>query len=65
MENEENSGKDQSSGQSIEELRLIFGRLPHRPLGRMERLGRFIGLVAGKIAARKSRPEKRAEKDVA
>jgi hypothetical protein len=58
--------QDESGGQSLDELRLIFSRVHSKPLGKMERVGRFVGLVAGKIApSRKRSPEKAPEKDVA
>jgi hypothetical protein len=65
MEIEDKDDARNSSGQGIDEIRLVFGRLKREPLSKMERIGRFIGLVAGKIRQRKPRVKRPPEKDVA
>jgi hypothetical protein len=60
MENEENEGKVHPSGQNIDELRLLFSRIRREPPRRMDRIGRFIGVIASKIVRNKPRKEKPA-----
>jgi hypothetical protein len=60
MGNEENEAKVHPSGQSIDELRLLFSRISREPPRRMDRIGRFIGVIASKIVRNKPRKEKPA-----
>src|ERR1700730_14599293 len=60
MENEEKEPKVHPSGQNIDELRLLFSRIRREPPRRMDRIGRFIGAIAGKIVRNKPRKEKPA-----
>ena len=58
MENEQNEGKIHPSGPNIEELRLLFSRIRREPPGRLDNLGRFVGLIASKFVRNKPRKEK-------
>jgi hypothetical protein len=60
MENEKNEGKIHSSGPNIEELRLLFSRIRRWTPGRLDGLGRFVGVIASKFARNKPRKEKSA-----
>jgi hypothetical protein len=50
MENEDNEIKVDPSGQNIDELRLLFSRIRREPPRRMDRIGRFIGVIASKMS---------------
>jgi hypothetical protein len=67
MENEDdNEGKIHPSGYNVDELRLLFSRIKREPPGRMDRMGRFIGVIASKIVRSKPRRTKsRKEKPAA
>ena len=58
MENETNERKSHPSGPNIEELRLLFSRVRREPPGRLDGLGRFVGLLASKFVRNKARKEK-------
>jgi hypothetical protein len=60
MENEDNEGKVHPSGYNVDELRLLFSRMTREPPGRMDRAGRFIGVIASKFVRRKPRKKKSA-----
>jgi hypothetical protein len=60
MENEDNEGKVHPSCHNVDELRLLFSRIRQEPPRKMDRVGRFIGVIASKIVRHKPRKEKPA-----
>jgi hypothetical protein len=58
MESKENEVQVHPDGQNIDELRLLFSRIRREPPCRMDRIGRFIGVIASKIVRTKPRKEK-------
>jgi hypothetical protein len=60
MENEDNERKVHSSDYNVDELRLLFSRMKREPPGRIDRAGRFIGVIASKFVRHKPRKKKSA-----
>jgi hypothetical protein len=60
MENEDHEEKVHPSGYNVDELRLLFSRIKREPSGKMDRAGRFIGVIASKFVRNRPRKKKPA-----
>ena len=59
-DNEDNEEKVHPSGYNVDELRLLFSRIKREPSRRMDRAGRFIGVITSKFVRNKPRKKESA-----